>query len=196
MEEEFQRKLESDALLALANGYAYAEHGVLDILTKGVIHGFKIGADFQNVANFIIAKSLLKGKLPKQKKGRPKKKTGIDGELVAEEYLELMNGGAGYADAVAQLAAHYHKDERQIMRIVRDNKSMVVAMKTIREMFKPFPELENEIATLNSLRASIKTHFRESADPTVSDDQTRRQIQKIDHQLNEILQGKFATDNK
>ena len=155
-----------------------------------------IGADFQNAANYIIAKALLKGKLPDQKKGRPKGKNGIDGELVAAEYLELMNGGIGYANAVAQLAATYHKDERQIMRIVSENKRMVVAMKTIREMLKPFPELENEVATLNSLWASTKTHLRESADPAISDDQTQRQIQKIDLQLNEILQGKFATDNK
>ena len=140
--EEFQKRLESDALQGLINGEVGGEYRVLDILAKAVITGLEVSAGFQSAANFITAKSLISGKFPSQKKGRPKVKNGVDGELVAAQYIAMRSAGIRYSDAVAQLAATHHKDERHILRIVKQNKSNVIAMQMFREVLKPFPQLE------------------------------------------------------
>lgn len=116
---------EETALRALANDENGADYGVLLALAGLVLQGKLIDADFQKVANAIVAQSVLFERLPTKKKGRPKDPNGGDGWSVAYRYFELVDSGARYADAVAQVAAKFHKDERHIMRLVKENKGLI-----------------------------------------------------------------------
>lgn len=136
--------IELSVLADLENGKGGAEYSVLDTLAKFVLGGVEVSPKFQRVVNLIITRSLLENRLPQKKNGRPKDHTGIDGELVASMYSELLDGGSSYADAVSKLAAEFHKDERQIMRIVKEYKKIVAAKKYMRSLSEHFPN--NEVA--------------------------------------------------
>lgn len=112
---------QSRALKALANGENGSEHEVLQLLAIAVISGEELKTDFQQIANAIVAKSVLFEKLPTKKKGRPISSDGVNGVSVALRYFALKDSGMSYADAVARVSAEFHKDERHIMRLVRKN---------------------------------------------------------------------------
>jgi hypothetical protein len=189
--EEIQRTLETHALRALAEGEVDAEFQVLDTLTKAVLLGSEVGADFQEVANLVMAKSLVRGKLPSQKQGRRKGRSGVDGRVIAKQYIELRAGGASYESAVAQLASTYHKDERQITRIVQANRKVVESMEMLSEVSKIGPELSEVFAELEKAwEATISHRFEDS------DEAAEVVIGDIDRRQRVILQRRFGTDIK
>lgn len=181
--------VESSTLEHLKKGIAGAEHGVLSTLAKFVLRGIDPSPKFQKVANLIITRSLLQNKLPQKKNGRPKVHTGIDGELVAATYAGLMDQGSSYADAVLKVAAEFHKTERQIMRIVKENKGIVAAKKFMSSLPEHFPN--NDVATeINGLAIEIvrcldqyKKHHRKRIDPQSSVDADRKLIAQLDRQI-------------
>lgn len=116
---------EERALKALANDENGAEYGVLEQLIATLLSGEKVGADFQLIANAIIAKSVLCGRFPLKKRGRPDNLDGVNACDVAIRYFELRDNGVSYEDAVTQVAASHHKAERHIMRLVREGKPLI-----------------------------------------------------------------------
>jgi hypothetical protein len=116
---------QEQALKALANDENGADLNILHVLAGAVLSGGKVDADFQLVANAIVAQSVIFGKLPPKKKGRPESNDGVHGFGVAYKYFSLRDSGVSYANAVAQVAAEFHKDERHIMRLVKENKSSI-----------------------------------------------------------------------
>ena len=108
------------ALEALANNENGAEYGILELLSATLLSGEKVGADFQVVANAIVAKSVLCGRLPLKKRGRPKNPDGLNACDVAILYFALKDNGVSYENAVREVAASLCKDERHIMRLVRE----------------------------------------------------------------------------
>ena len=187
--------IESNVLANLENGKGGAEYGVLDSLAKFVLDGVEVSPKFQRVVNLIITRSLLQNRLPQKKNGRPKDHTGIDGELVASKYGELMDGGSSYADAVSKLTTEFHKDERQIMRIVKENKKIVAAKKYMRSLSEHFPNNEvakelNELTSeLVSLMDEFKKHQRKRIDPQSKLDVDRKLIAQLDKQILAVASG-------
>lgn len=109
---------------ALHDGKNGAEWEILERLVSVVLSGKKVDPVFQSVVNAIVAKAVISEKLPGRNRGRPVNIfAGVSSWSVAERYLELMDGGMPYGDAVAQVAAEFHKDERHIMRLVREGRS-------------------------------------------------------------------------
>ena len=195
--------IESSVLAGLENGVVGAEYSVLDTLTKFALDGIDPSPKFQKVANLIIAKSMVEDKFPKKKGGRPKVRDGIDGELVASTYSELMDGGSSYADAVSKLAAAFHKDERQIMRIVAANKKIVEVKKFMCNLSENFPN--NKVAKeLNPLAIEMvrlmdefkmyqrKKYERETPQSNLADE--RKLIAQLDKQILAAASGGASTD--
>lgn len=116
---------EERALQALAKNENGAEFAILELLGAIVMSGEKAGASFQLVANVIVAKSVLNGKLPLKKRGRPKNPDGLNAYDVAIRYFAIKDSGLSYENAVGQIAATLHKDERHIMRLVREAAPMI-----------------------------------------------------------------------
>lgn len=114
--------LQERALKALADDENGAELNVLQVLAGAVISGTEIESNFQLVANAIVAQSVLFGKLPSKKKGRPESSDGVNARDVAEQYYLLRDDGVSYADSVAKISTLFHKDERHIMRLVKEGK--------------------------------------------------------------------------
>lgn len=187
--------VESSTLEDLKKGIVGAEHGVLSTLAKFVLNGIDPSPKFQKIANLIITRSLLENKLPQKKNGRPKVRTGIDGELVAATYAGLMHQGSSYADAVLKLATEFHKDERQIMRIVKENKRIVAAKKFMSSLPEHFPN--NDVVTeINDLAIEIvkgmdeyKKHQRKRIDPQSKVDADRKLIAQLDKQILAAVSG-------
>lgn len=117
--------LQERALEALANNENGAEYGILEQLSATLLSGEKVGANFQLVANAIVAKTVLCGKLPLKKRGRPENPEGVNACDVAIRYFELKDNGVSYEDAVTQIATELHKEERHIMRLVKEGKPLI-----------------------------------------------------------------------
>ena len=112
-----------EALREQENG---AELAALECLANAVLSGNIINAAFQAAVNAIVAKAVISGKLPPKKKGRPETfENVVAGVNVASRYYELRDGGANFDDSVAQVSSEFHKSDRQIMRLVEDNKHVV-----------------------------------------------------------------------
>ena len=191
---------ESSVLADLRNGKDGAKYNVLSTLAKFVLNDIEVSPRLQRVANLIITRSLLENKLPQKKNGRRKDRTGIDGELVASKYKELMDSGSSYADAASTLAAEFHKDERQIMRIVKENKEIVAAKKLFLNLSEHFPNNEatkqlNGLANLLvSLMDELKEHQRKRIDPKANLVAYREQIAQLDKQIMAVASNELSTD--
>lgn len=111
------------AVAAGANG---AEFEVLEWLMSAVLWGKKIPPPLQEVANIIVAKSILIGALPLRKLGRPKLE-GLDetGLSAARDYFELVDSGTKYEEAVLAVANKICKSERHVMRLVAKHKKEI-----------------------------------------------------------------------
>ncbi|PWF55000.1 hypothetical protein C7C56_004160 [Massilia glaciei] len=112
------------ALQAIADDENGAEWRVLEELTWATLSNATIEHDFQTAANAIVAKIFLLGRLPKKRKGRPKGEGG-DGWDISSLYYFFKDGGDSYEQAVAKVAQKFCKDERHIMRLVKENKYFI-----------------------------------------------------------------------
>lgn len=179
---------QEQALKALANDENGAELNVLHVLAGAVLSGRKVDADFQLVANAIVAQSVIFGKLPPKKKGRPESNDGVHGWGVAYKYFSLRDSGVSYANAVAQVAAEFHKDERHIMRLVKENKSSIGLSLEDRERHRKWWRMCAEIR---------QTVIDEGGDPDAGRlpppeygaerDTVHSQIEKLDDLIDEVL---------
>ena len=181
--------IESSVLAELENGRKGAEYRVLDTLAKFVLDGIDPSPKFQKVANLIIAKLMVEDKFPIKRKGRPKLRNGIDGELVAARYADLKDSGLSYEQAVSELASNFHKDDRTIMRVVAANKEIVAAKKYLRNLSEHFPN--NEVAKeLNELTIHMvqlmddfKTHQKKKIDPQFDLESDRKLSAQLSEQI-------------
>lgn len=189
MEREYHEVYEEEALHDLANGKPGAEFHLLDILRSGVQCGFPMAVDFQKAANLIIAKSMLLGKLPAPKKGRPKKSEPTEvGLKVATQYLKMMEEGHGYQKTVSELAATFHKEERRIMHIVKENRH---AVKVQNAYLRTWKEGGASPKQVQRLWTAMTGFGRDSVDPAI---QTQELLVGIERRLNEILCSRITTD--
>jgi hypothetical protein len=141
---------EQTALEELKAGKSGAELRVLEVLAENVLSGLSVPADFQTVANIVIAKSFVLGKLPSMSRGRPSAEDQSMGWQVAFLYYQLRDSGMSYADAVSKVSAWFHKDERHIMRLVNANKNEIggddlEARRVHREYWKFCSEMYSEV---------------------------------------------------
>lgn len=111
-----------------------AESEALKWFARLVVFGSPIDPLFQDLVNLILAKAVIVGALPMDKRGRPKREAlesiGLE---VAHRYWELMDAGAGYPETVEMLAQAFSKSERHIMRLVAKHKGSVGETPEIRQ---------------------------------------------------------------
>jgi hypothetical protein len=179
-------EIQESELASIVAGEQGAEFRALTTLAKLVLWGYPINAEFQLVINLVIAKSVLRGKLPEHKKGRPKQQNGVDGTVVTEKYIQLMASGVGYAGAVAELASIFNKDERQIMRIVKENRVEVEALKLLTDFASSFVELEKPLAELNDVSTQMKEHRRKRLDPDFVKLEIQRLVSDIELRMKKV----------
>jgi len=85
----------------------------------------EVSQSLQEIVNAVMAKAVLTGRLPAFKaRGRPRAQAN-PGEAIAQRYFDLMDRGVGYATAIETLTVEFHKEERQIMRLVKTHKASV-----------------------------------------------------------------------
>jgi hypothetical protein len=122
-----------EALQALSDGEDGAEYDILFTLCRLVLGEQDIDPDLQKVANVILVQAISHGRLPSKRKGRPKQDKTEDGISIATMYYGLLDSGIRYGEAVAKVASTFHKDERHIMRLVKEHKHWVGDTKAQRE---------------------------------------------------------------
>ena len=181
--------IQSSELEEFCEGKAGAEFRVLAILTKLVVAGLSVDGDFQKLVNVIVAKSILRNKLPAQPKSRPKARNGVNGQLIASKYIELREGGAKYAEAVAELAGIFFKDERQIMRIVKENRVEVDALQTLKQLLKTLPALGEHIDALETMSAKVAVHKAKRSDPAFEALELNRLVAELNDQIDKICKA-------
>ena len=191
--------IEEQALRALTKDENGADFEVLQTLASLVIAGREIDPDFQKVANAIVAQAFLFDKLPPKKKGRPKDPDGLHGWSVAHRYFSLVDSGVRYADAVAQVAAYFNKDERHIMRIVKENKHLIggddpARRKTEREWWQLCADMHE--AAVSKGEETLHTVMLEILEKQTARNQERDVIAELDAMIDEVLKQRFPTDIK
>lgn len=182
------------ALRALAEGKNGADLRVLEMLTGLVMTGQTINPDFQRIANAIVAQSVLLGKLPPKPRGRPKDQENDDSRAVAMQYFDLVDAGVSYADAVAQVAARFHKDERHIMRLVKRGKLWAGLTKEERDARREFYRFllhDGLDSALRGLR-DIGEPFSKATEAMMQ----RDYIGEVDDLIDEELERKVFADKK
>lgn len=189
--------LEDRALKAIANNENGADYGVLQVLAGLVLGGREIDPDFQKVANAIVVQSLLFDTLPPKRKGRPKNEDG-DGFSVALMYYDLLDSGVRYADAVAQVAGEFHKDERHIMRIVKENRHLIGNSKEERQKKRDWWRIcaevrESVIAKGGTPADEQMLKVFEEADAR---DRKRDLVGELDEIIEAVVNRRFPTDTK
>lgn len=126
--------LQQRIMNAAANAEPQNEHAVLDVLAQLVLTKSAIQADFQALANAVIAKAFLTGALPASRaKNRPKGSgrfavgaSQYSAEDVAVEFFDALDTcedlgePASKAEVVAWLAERHAADEKTIERALKD----------------------------------------------------------------------------
>lgn len=193
---------EEQAIRALANDENGADYGALQTLAGLVIAGQEIDPDFQKVVNAIVAQAVFFDSLPPKKKGRPKDPNGLDGWSVAYRYFWLVDKGVPYAEAVAQVAAHFHKDERHIMRLVKENKHLIggddpVQRKVKRDWWQLCADMEEKIISEGGESASIRLQKMEEVVRAIDEQFSQRDlIAELDAKIDEVLNRRIPSDTK
>lgn len=175
-----------------------AEYGVLLQLAALLLSGREIDPDFQKVANAIVVQSLLMDRLPPKRKGRPK--DGDDAQVfaIARHYFDLMDNGARYADAVAEVGTKFHKDERHIMRMVQEGKKFIGNSKADRDRNRDWwricAEMHTAVIAAGGEAAEMKMqrHYAQMAAREAS----RDPMQELDEMIDEVLSRRVPTGKK
>ena len=117
------------AIQALRDDKPGAELGVLDALKDSVARGKSPDPIFQSIANAIVAKAVISGKLPSIGRGRPTQNfmTAPSGWEIAHRHISIMDDGTPYAEATEIVGSEFNLGGRQIERIVSENKSGIEA---------------------------------------------------------------------
>ena len=191
--------VEEQALRALTKDENGSDFEVLLTLASLVINGREIDPDFQKVANAIVAQAVFFDRLPPKKKGRPKDPDGLRGWSVANRYFSLVDSGVRYADAVERVAAYFHKDERHIMRIVKENKHLIggddpAKRKANREWWQFCADMEKAVISEGGEPAVIRT--QKMLEAMRAGDEERDLIAELDAMIEEVLNRRIPTDTK
>jgi hypothetical protein len=174
------------ALQALAKGENGAEWHMFDVLEDAVVSGKTIEPVFQTVVNVIVAKAFLLGKLPAKRKGRPKDAEGIMlGECVASRYYFLVDAGASYKEAVAQVAREFCKDERHIMRLVSEYKHRVGETVETRQQTRRWRQMSSEV--LEEAKAEGRLTYLDQLYEAVSMDKPDDRIEELEKLIQHSL---------
>jgi len=186
------------ALNALEDDKNGAEWEILVQLTASLVSGQPIDPIFQAVVNAIVAQAVLFDKLPLKPKGRPKNNDGHDGWMIAYRYFALKDKGASYESAVAQVAAEFFKDERQIMRIVKQNKSFIGSTiqerNSKREWWDICAEMEKRIIAEGGEPASVR--MRKIFEGDIAKNKERDLIGELDQLIDSALSQRKTADIK
>ena len=191
--------VEEQALRALTKDANGANFEVLLTLASLVINGREIDPDFQKVANAIVAQAVFFDRLPPKKKGRPKDPDGLHGWSVANRYFSLVDSGVRYADAVERVAAYFHKDERHIMRIVKENKHLIggddpAQRKAKREWWQLCADIHN--AAISEGREPAIIAMGKVLATQRARNEERDLIAELDAMIDEVLNRRIPTDTK
>lgn len=189
---------EEQALRALANDENGADYAALITLAGLVLAGEKIDPDFQKVANAIVAQALLFDHLPQKKKGRPKDTDRTKGLSVAGHYFTLMDAGFSYADAVVQVSAIFHKDERHIMRLVKENKKLIGNSREEREKNREWWRLcaRMDEKMIASGQESADQRLLKQYQEVLERNDERDLIAELDEMIEEVVNRRVPTDTK
>jgi len=105
---------------AIQENVSGAEIACLRELASNVIWEQPIDPLLQFLANTIVAKAVIQGSLPSERRGRPKD-DGMQefGETVAREFWTMRDSGTPYKNAIQTLSERYHKDERHLSRVIK-----------------------------------------------------------------------------
>lgn len=191
-------KQPEDAYLkAIFNDENGAKHELLVELASKVINGEEIEPDFQKVVNAIVTQSLFCGSLPPRKKGRPKNHSG-DGIAATRMYFDLRDGGMGYADAAAKVSDAFNKEERQIMRLVKQHQKFVGKTKEERNDFRKFEQflVKSHLPEIEEGRKSIINDFSSFYQESLRKAQERDFLGELEALIKATLAQRFSTDIK
>lgn len=183
------------AVLENENG---CDRRVLEVLAGLVLDGQEIEPDFQKVANAIVAQAVFFDALPPKKIGRPPEKEASMGIEIAARYYELFDRGMGYAKSVEAVAKRFHKDERHIMRLVKENKHWIGETREERDANRKWWQICREVE--EQVRASGKKPASETMLDYLAElreaDSKRDPITELDHQIDAVLERRFPTTDK
>lgn len=189
---------EAEALLAFVSGENGADRRVLELVAKAVIDGFDVNPHIQRVANVLLAKALLDGRLPVKASGRPKQETtSLKGVEITNRFYELLDGGMRRDDALIEAADYFKVEPRQVERAVeryrwlvghfledrerfrawragtdaRDYEASVLIDLRIREKRPPVarPTLDDRLTAAPAMLDGLRTEFYRVFHPTAED---------------------------
>lgn len=112
-----------EAVASNSNG---AEWDVLCEFASEVVWEQPIDPLLQRLVNLIVAKAVLLGGLPPARRGRPVAEGAHEfGCNLAEDFWAMRDSGVSYKDAIGELSARHHKDERHLSRIIKEHTGSV-----------------------------------------------------------------------
>ena len=133
-------RLQHVLLEARRCGLLFSESNVLAILSEAVLSGGEIEPEVQALANAIIAKATIRGRLPPRQGGRRPGVKSHDSALVTTEFFELLDGvglvgavGMTEDEAELELALLYDVDVSTIKRAVQSERWLHGDSKVARE---------------------------------------------------------------
>ncbi|MFY7913206.1 MAG: hypothetical protein ACOVPA_00870 [Rubrivivax sp.] len=107
---------------AVAGAENGAEWDVLQEFASEVVWEQPIDPLLQRLVNLIVAKAVLVGSLPPARRGRPVAEDAQQfGRDLAEDFWAMRDSGVPYKDAIGELSARHHKDERHLSRIIKEH---------------------------------------------------------------------------
>lgn len=126
-----------DRIVAVAGKVNGAEWEALEEFAFNIAFDNKITPNLQRLINLIVAKAFFTGALPDMRKGRPKsEETENLGREIACRYWNMRDAGKPYAEAVSELSERFHKDERHVMRIVKQHTPFIGETKSKRDWWR------------------------------------------------------------
>lgn len=126
-----------DRIEAVADKVNGAEWETLEEFALTLAFGHEITPNLQHLVNLIVAKAFFVGALPDMRRGRPKcQETKDVGLQIAFNYWAMRDAGKSYSETVIKLSEHFHKDERHVMRMVKEHTHVVGKTKSQRDFWR------------------------------------------------------------
>ena len=126
---------EATAAIAFAKGVAGAERRVLESVGEATIRGKVVSENTQKIANAILAKALLEGKLPPGAPGRPSNES-VELKYVecAYRYFDLLDRRISHP--AQKVADELHLEVRQVERCAKKYKWLIGYFEEDRDRFR------------------------------------------------------------
>jgi hypothetical protein len=127
------------------------------MVADAILSGSVVSPEIQRIANLLLAKSLIDGRLPPKAPGRPYDEAAeVKHFECAYRYFDLLDKNTPRPDE--HVSAQMHMESRQIQRYAKEFKQLIGSSPAERDRFRAWRDGVGEESYLEGIRIYLRQH--------------------------------------